>query len=363
MTLLEAHRHFADDVYADAARSTGRSIAAAIPQVDHASLYFGLTGIAVALCAIDESLGDAPASRAATQALGLVRGRFDGERWSADFELLAGNAGIALGALACGDEELALLAVTPYLRTAEPTTGGVQWEDRVGEPARLHHISHGTLGIVAALAAVGKATGRVDLVELALLGAADVVSRNEAGPSGFSVPHSDPQYAPERVERFSFGWCHGPTGDAQVFRWLEAATGNAAWARLQDRCWATVVGSGLPQRVRPGFWDNSGHCCGTAGVLALACDRFAEDRSGLEFAEALVEDLGARATTDDQGVRWSNVEHRSSPPELAPQSGWASGNAGIIRELLRVARCASGVDSSYAVAWPDHCPTGRRTRS
>ncbi len=28
--------------------------------------------------------------------------------------------------------------------------------------------------------------------------------------------------------------------------------------------------------MRPGFWDNNGRCCGTAGVLALACDRIVE---------------------------------------------------------------------------------------
>ena len=76
--------------------------------------------------------------------------------------------------------------------TAEPTAGGVQWEVRAGVPARFHHVSHGTLGIACALAAVGHAAGRDDLVRLALEGAADVVSRNEAGPDGFLVPHSDP---------------------------------------------------------------------------------------------------------------------------------------------------------------------------
>jgi hypothetical protein len=41
------------------------------------------------------------------------------------FELLGGNAGIAVGALQAGDPELAVLAVEPYLRAADPTPGGV----------------------------------------------------------------------------------------------------------------------------------------------------------------------------------------------------------------------------------------------
>ncbi len=354
ITLLEAYCHFRDDRYADAAVRASRAIAAAVDDTSHCSLYFGLTGMAVALRAVGDMLADADAGQAAGQALDIVRSRFDGERWSEQFELLGGNAGIALGALAAGDPALAVLAVTPYVRTSEPTAGGVHWEVRAGMEARFHHISHGTLGIVQALAAVGQATGRPDLTELALAGAADVVSRNEAGPSGFLVPHSDPQYKPDLIERYSFGWCHGPAGDAQVFRLLGAVTKDPAWPVLADRCWHTVTGSRLPRRVRPGFWDNNGRCCGTAGVLALACDRYAERGGDLAFATVLVDDLVSRATIDSSGVRWSNEEHRITPSALEPRTGWAQGNAGIVRELLRFARATTGTGSSYAVTWPDH---------
>ena len=77
----------------------------------------------------------------------------------------------------------------------------------------------------------------------------------------------------ELIERYSYGWCHGPAGDAQTFRLLHSITGDPAWSQLADRCWQTVTHCGLPERLRPGFWDNNGRCCGTAGVLALACDR------------------------------------------------------------------------------------------
>ena len=67
-----------------------------------------------------------------------------------------GNAGIALAALRLGDADLAETAVTPYLRTAETTPYGLTWEPRRGQPARLHHISHGNLGVAYALAAPGR---------------------------------------------------------------------------------------------------------------------------------------------------------------------------------------------------------------
>ncbi|HEX4833227.1 MAG TPA: lanthionine synthetase LanC family protein [Trebonia sp.] len=169
------------------------------------------------------------------------------------------------------------------------------------------------------------------------------------------MPHSDPQHRPGRIERYSYRWCHGPAGGAQAFRLLGQVAGDPAGAVLADRCWRTVTASGLPRR-RPGFWDNSGRCCGTAGILALACDRQAEQGDGLPFAAVLAADLAARAATDAAGARWSNHEHRATPPELAPRTGWAMGNAGIIRELLGHARLQAGRDPGHAIAWPDHAP-------
>ena len=357
LALLEAYRHSGDERWASAAAAGGRSLAQRVDGLDDASLYFGATGVAVALEAVADRLGDASAHSAAVRALAAVREAFDGERWGGAFELMAGNAGIALGALRLGDVDLAELAVTPYLRTREPTEYGVTWENRHGQPARRHHISHGTLGVAYALAATAAATGRSDLMELCLAAVADVVARNDAGSSGFLVPHSDPQQQHERIERYSYGWCHGPAGDAQVFRLLGQITGDATWTSLEDRCWQTVTTSGLPRRTRPGFWDNNGRCCGTAGVLALACDREVTRGDGLGFADVLVADLVDRATRDAQGVRWSNVEHRDDPPDLEPRHGWAMGNAGIVRELLRHARLGAGEDPGYGEDWPDHPPT------
>ncbi|MFF8680001.1 lanthionine synthetase LanC family protein [Streptomyces sp. NPDC015237] len=357
--LLEAWRHFGDDAYADTALRAARSLARSVDDIEDDSLYFGRTGLALVLRTVREQLGDEASGTAADRALELVRTRFDGTRWGALFELMGGNAGIGLGALLAGDADLAVLAMEPYLRTAEPTPDGVQWAHRPDTEARLHHVSHGSLGIALALARVGADTGRADLTELALAGAADFVARDEAGPEdpdGFLVRHSTPQFLPDLIEPFSYGWCHGPAGDAQAFRLLRDVTADPAWSALADRCWHTVTHSGLPRRVRPGFWDNNGRCCGTAGVLALACDRIAERLDPYApdgFAHLLATDLAAHATRDEDGARWSNVEHRATPSTLEPRVGWAMGNAGIVRELLRFVRLTRGGDPRYAFTWPD----------
>ena len=378
LALLEADAHFGDRRWGELALRGTRWLAAAVDTWDTASypaLYVGTAGTAFALheaagrlSADGANRAEAETARAAAmRGLAGVRAAFDGERWGDAYELMFGNAGIGLAALRMGDAELAEAAVTPYLRTAETTAFGHTWEQRRGQPARWHHISHGTLGIAYALAVVGTALGRRDLVDAALAGVADVVARNEAGADGFLVAHSDPLQIASGIERYSYGWCHGPTGDAQVFRLLAQladdsdGAGGSGWRALADRCWHTVTTSGLPERLRPGFWDNSGRCCGTAGVLALACDREVEDSDGLAFADVLVTDLAQRATVDASGARWSNVEYRASPPELEPRPGWAMGNAGLVRELLRHARITAGRDPSYAVQWPDHPSASRMT--
>ncbi|MGW2728899.1 lanthionine synthetase LanC family protein [Streptomyces sp. NPDC001494] len=249
--LLEAWRHFGDDSYADTALRAARGIADRVDGMDDDSLYFGRTGMALVLRAVHDELGDTAAGAAADRAPALVRSRFDGTRWGELFELMGGNAGIGLGALVAGDAELAVLAVEPYLRTAERTPAGVQWAWRTDTDSRLHHVSHGTLGIALALARVGRAVRRADLVELALAGAADVTARDEAPPEGFLVPHSTPRYRPDVIDPVSYGWCHGPAGDAQAFRLLRDVTADPGWADLADRCWHTVAHSGLPRRLPP----------------------------------------------------------------------------------------------------------------
>ncbi|MFF9481788.1 lanthionine synthetase LanC family protein [Streptomyces sp. NPDC014733] len=68
--LLEAWRHFGDDRYGDAAVRAARSVSAAVEHQENASLYFGLTGMALVLRAVHDELGT-PAG-AAVRALDLV---------------------------------------------------------------------------------------------------------------------------------------------------------------------------------------------------------------------------------------------------------------------------------------------------
>jgi hypothetical protein len=113
---------------------------------------------------------------------------------------------------------------------------------------------------------------------------------------------------------------------------------------LRQRCLRSVLASGVPRRLRPGFWDNDGRCCGTAGVgdvlLDAAQDSADQARAGvlLSAARGMADALAERVIRDDAGARWRFLEHRQDPPLLPPGTSWMQGAAGIAAFLLRLAR-------------------------
>ena len=48
------------------------------------------------------------------------------------------------------------------------------------------------------------------------------------------------------------------------------------------------------------------------------------------------------AITDDEGTRWSNVEHTADPPDLPPEPGLMQGAGGIAGWLARLAAAQAG---------------------
>ena len=125
-------------------------------------------------------------------------------------------------------------------------------------------------------------------------------------------------------------------------------------AELRRRCFHSILSAGVPQRLRPGFWDNDGRCCGTAGVGDVLLDA-AQDASDheeadrlLEAAKAMGDALVERAMRDGRGgLFWRFVEHRQDPSLLPPGTSWMQGAAGIAAFLLRLARVTErGLDAA-----------------
>jgi hypothetical protein len=116
-----------------------------------------------------------------------------------------------------------------------------------------------------------------------------------------------------------------------------AGESPAQWHR---RCLHSIRTSGVPERRHPGFWDNDGRCCGTAGVGEVFLDswqRLGVD-ADLAFAQVLGEALVERAVVVGDGACWRFTEHRADDPLLPPGVGWMQGAAGIAAHLMRLAR-------------------------
>ena len=97
---------------------------------------------------------------------------------------------------------------------------------------------------------------------------------------------------------------------------------------------------GIPERRYPGFWDNDGRCCGTAGVGAVVLAAYERDGrpEDLDFARVLADALVDRAHVDGDRAYWRFIEHRNADPLLPPGVGWMQGAAGIAGYLFHMAR-------------------------
>ena len=280
-------------------------------------------------------------------------------------DIIAGTAGIVLTAVWAGGVHADAIATTggeALLRAANRTEAGLDWGMLPEDSSRMPNYSHGTAGVATALAVAGTVLGRSNFVEAAVLGAQHLVEIGSLDDGGFTVPHTIPP-ARREVEPVTYTWCHGPAGTSHLFAALSyagvAAVAGHDVAELRARCLHSILTSGVPQRLRPGFWDNDGRCCGTAGVgdvlLDAAQDSADTARAGMLLAAArtMGDALAERAVRDQDGARWRFVEYRQEPPLLPPGTAWMQGAAGIAAFLFRLARVMDDGPEAPVVDRPD----------
>lgn len=269
-------------------------------------------------------------------------------------DLTLGTAGVLLGAVwarrrgLANARELAEVAAEVLMAEAETVPAGVNWlfvsrRFRTEPGRQMPNLSHGLAGIAAALALAGAEFGRPDLTRAAVRGAEHLVTLGQTTAGGFVVPRYLPSDGLDEDE-YTYNWCHGAAGTSLLFLALDRAgvTDVAGVAPLvwHRRCLRSVRTSGLPARLHPGFWDNDGQCCGTAGVGEVFLDSWHRggEPDDLEFALHLADTLVERARRDGPHAYWRFTEHRASDPLLPPGVGWMQGAAGIVAFLFRVSR-------------------------
>lgn len=269
-------------------------------------------------------------------------------------DVTLGTAGVLLGAVwahrnnTAGADKLAELAADILLTETESLPTGANWwhvspRYRTDTGRQMPNFSHGLAGVAASLAVAGHELDRADLTGAAVLGAQHLTSIGTTDGDGFAVPHHIPHDGLDQ-NTFTHNWCHGGAGTSLLFLALDrAGVGTVsgeptlAWHR---RCLHTVRTSGLPARLHPGFWDNDGRCCGSAGVGDVFLDSWQRsgDTGDLAFALQLARDITSRAYRDGPHAYWRFFEHRADEPLLPPGTTWGQGAAGIAAFLFRVSR-------------------------
>lgn len=326
--------------------------AALDPAREEAGLYTGVAGIGFVLSRVYRETGN-PAYRAgAARCRDLIHKAAKpvgaGVAWGDSTDIISGAAGTGLFLLAAAREtddpasrELAAKAGLRLIELGLPEAGGLKWRFRMspasGTDRLMPNFSHGTAGIAYFLATLAWETGRQELLDAALAGARYLQAVANTAGEGCLVFHHEPE--PDGKDLYYLGWCHGPAGTSRLFTQLHAATGDERWLGWVKKGARSLLASGIPERETPGFWNNAGQCCGSAGVADFFLDlhRRTGEEPYLAFARRLARNLLARATpTPGDGLKWVHAEHRTRPDYTYAQTGYMQGAAGIGLLLLRM---------------------------
>ena len=327
-----------------------------------AGFYVGVAGIGFVLDEVYLATEEARFANGVERCVDLIAESAlttdSGITWNRVTDVISGSAGTGLWLLQRARRaddrralELAVQAGRELLARGQPTEHGTQWPMSAGNPRLMPNFSHGTAGVAYFLLELHRATLNTEWAdEGAFLAAAiDGASalRAIATKDGL-VPH----HTPGGEDLFYLGWCHGPTGTARLFWQLAEQTSDAAYRSDVAAMAQSLRDADLPKGRTPGYWNNVGICCGSAGVAAFLDDlgRSDGDRRDAELIRRLTDDILARGTDGADGLHWVHAEHRTRPDLLIAQTGLMQGAAGIGLWLLQAANPGK---ADARLDWPD----------
>ncbi|HMA53910.1 MAG TPA: lanthionine synthetase LanC family protein [Acidobacteriota bacterium] len=344
--LVQAFYATGDRSYLKEACSGADLLMAKAASVAGAGLYEGLSGIALALEETYKASKDERYRRGSLDLLERIassaKAAGGGVEWSATTDIISGSAGTGLFLIYAfhetGDRtwlDLAARAGTRLVELGRPENGGLKWAMDPGFPRLMPNFSHGTAGIAYFLAALSQETGRKEFLDAALAGAKYLLSVAKTDSESCLVFHDEP----DNKDLYYLGWCHGPVGTARLFFLLSRATSDKTWLDWVRKSANGLLGSGIPEKETPGFWNNAGICCGLAGVGEFFLDLYRElgDPAYLDFSKRVASRLLAKATVENGRMFWVQAEHRTRPDYVFAQTGYMQGAAGIGAFLLRLA--------------------------
>lgn len=372
---LEVYHTTGDSQYLKAARCGADHLLAGLAKEKNMGLYTGAAGIGFALEETYKTTKEKKYRQGVLRCLKTIRQQAvtkgKGVEWSGVTDIISGNAGTGLFLIFMAKElkdrgilELAARAGVRLIELGIPVAigkahagsnhaalgeknkkesnkqlhnrvdKGMKWAMHPDYPQNMPNFAHGTAGIAYFLATLYKETKRKEFLQAALAGAAYLLSIARTAGDVCLVHHHEPG----GEELYYLGWCHGPTGTARLFYRLYEVTGDKAWLDWVKKSAKGIMESGIPEKQHPGFWNNVGLCCGTAGVadFFLHLYTLTRDRIYLDFTKKLTASLLSKAVPEGEGIKWIQAEHRRRPDFLEAQTGLMQGAAGIGIWLLRL---------------------------
>jgi hypothetical protein len=378
--LLELARATGDSAYLDEARRGAEWVATHwretldyrfLIALDNVNLDFnhGLSGTAFALAQAWQATGDERLREAALavtrHVAAAVHPAGNGVAWIDAAAAGLGDGSILLfllwAAKALNEPsllELATRAGDHILEQGEnDPRGGRKWVgfplERLGAPsgAYMPNFEFGTAGVAFVLARLYEETGEQRFLDAARAGT-EHVQRIATVRGDAALLH---QREPDMTDLFYLGYCGGPVGTARLFYQMHKLTGEQGYAEWTDRFARGVMESGIPERQTPGMWNVVCQCCGTSGVVDLFIGLWAGTGKSeyLAFAERVGAALLSQATDfDGRGARWYQAWTRVKPGEVAAETGYMIGAAGVGSALLHVGLALEG--RYHAILFPDN---------
>lgn len=335
---LELYRASGDRTYLNDARNGADYLLDNLAQGKDCGFYVGLSGIAFTLEETYRVTKNRRYRQGVVECLRLInvyaRRVGAGVEWDEYTDIIFGSAGIGLFLLYIAKQlkaraatELAILAGRRLIDLAERDSNGSKWKMSAKEKLLMPNFSHGTAGVAYFLATLYKETKEREFLDAAISGAKQLISIAKTDNNQCLIFHHEPG----GEDLYYLGWCHGPVGSARLFYQLYKVTGDSNWMEWVNRGAAAILNSGIPEIQTPGFWNNVGQCCGSAGVgdFFLNLYRLSGKKRHLNFSKKMARDIMARATRDSQGVRWFQAEFRKNPALLVAQTGYMQGASGI----------------------------------
>jgi lantibiotic modifying enzyme len=358
---LEAFYATGDENYLKDAQAGADYLIASLDREKGAGLYVGLSGIGYCLEETYKATKEMSYRKGVEHCMNLIKEWAEetatGIRWGATTDIISGNAGTGLFLLYIAEEwkdesvlEMARLVGNQLLAVGMAAGIGTKWAMDRQYPRLMPNFSHGTAGIAYFLASLYQKTENPKYLDGALAGAAYLKSVANTENEGCLIFHHEP----EGEDLYYLGWCHGPVGTARLFYRLYQITKEQEWMMWVERGARSILQSGIPDKEVPGFWNNVGVCCGSAGVAEffLSLYHVTEKQEYLDFAEKLTEQIMNKSTRDENGLRWVQAEHRSRPDFLQAQTNLMQGSAGIGLWMLRLEEFESG--KKTRIVMPDN---------